>query len=58
MNTQNVIATTADEQLSTVPNTAAPAGRWSSRARESFRRFDRYTLEVMNPGHPYRVSTD
>lgn len=29
-----------------------------SRARESLRRFDRYTLEVMNPGHPYPRRTD
>jgi hypothetical protein len=29
-----------------------------SRAREALRRFDRYTLAVMNPGHPYRLLTD
>jgi hypothetical protein len=34
---------------------AAPA---MSRARESLRRFDRYTLRVMNPSHPYRTRRD
>jgi hypothetical protein len=29
-----------------------------SRAREALRRFDRYTLAVMNPGHPYRLPAD
>ena len=33
-------------------------GSWTARAGESLRRFDRYTLEVMNPGHPYRRGTD
>jgi hypothetical protein len=37
------------------PRAAAPA---TSRVRASLRRFDRYTLEVMNPGHPYRTRTD
>ncbi len=31
---------------------------WADRTRQSLRRFDRYTLEVMNPGHPYRLRTD
>jgi hypothetical protein len=37
---------------------AAPAAGWAGRARQSLRRFDRYTVEVMNPGHPYRIGTD
>jgi hypothetical protein len=45
-----------DEQHSSLPNPAA--GSWAIRARQSLRRFDRYTLEVMNPGHPYRLSRD
>jgi hypothetical protein len=48
MHTQNLTRTT--EAL-------RPAG-WAGKARETLRRFDRYTLEVMNPGHPYRVRTD
>jgi hypothetical protein len=35
-----------------------PAGNRTSRTRETLRRFDRYTLEVMNPGHPYRSRPD
>ena len=26
--------------------------------RRSLQRFDRYTLDVLNPGHPYRPRTD
>jgi hypothetical protein len=37
--------------------TLRPAG-WTGRARQTLRRLDRYTLEVMNPGHPYRLHTD
>jgi hypothetical protein len=29
-----------------------------SRTRRALRRFDRYTLTVMNPGHPYRLPSD
>jgi hypothetical protein len=31
---------------------------WADRSRQAIRRFDRYTLEVMNPGHPYRLGAD
>jgi hypothetical protein len=42
--------------------TVAPAaprspGVWSRRTRDSLRRFDRYTLEVFNPGPPYGLGT-
>ncbi len=37
---------------------SVPAAGWASRVRQSLRRFDRYTVEVMNPGHPYRLRTD
>jgi len=56
MSTETSIMTDqTDEQLRTA---AVPAGGWTTRARRSLRRFDRYTLEVLNPGHPYRLSTD
>jgi hypothetical protein len=55
MNTESM--TTTYETDENVPG-AAPAGSWASRARQSLRRFDRYTLEVMNPGHPSRLRTD
>jgi hypothetical protein len=54
MNTESMTTTyETDQRLHDVP-----AGGWASRARQSLRRFDRYTLEVMNPGHPYRLRTD
>ena len=56
MNTENMTTTYETDQRLT--DGAAPAGGWASRARQSLRRFDRYTLEVMNPGHPYRFTTD
>ncbi len=56
MNTENM--TTTYETDRRLTDGAAPAGGWASRARQSLRRFDRYTLEVMNPGHPYRLPTD
>jgi hypothetical protein len=52
MNTGDLMpANEADEQHD------ARADR-PSRARQALRWFDRYTLEVMNPGHPYRLPTD
>ncbi len=56
MKTENMTTTYETDQRLT--DGAAPAGGWASRARQSLRRFDRYTLEVMNPGHPYRLTTD
>ena len=55
MNTESTTTTYETDQH--VDSTAL-AGGWVNRARQSLRRFDRYTLEVMNPGHPYRLSTD
>jgi len=55
MNTENTTTYETDQRLT---DGAAPAGGWANRARQSLRRFDRYTLEVMNPGHPYRLTTD
>ena len=34
-----------------------PPAAWSRRTRDSLRRFDRYTLEVFNPGPPYDLGT-
>jgi hypothetical protein len=48
MSTQNLIPTT---------ETRRPTS-WTGRVRATLHRFDRYTLEVMNPGHPYRVRAD
>ncbi len=31
---------------------------WADRTRQALRRFDGYTLEIMNPGHPYRPNTN
>ena len=37
---------------------ALRSGGWTARAGETLRRFDSYTLQVMNPGHPYRARSD
>jgi hypothetical protein len=49
MNTQNLTST---------DDTDGARPTWADRSRQAIRRFDRYTLEVMNPGHPYRLPAD
>jgi hypothetical protein len=39
------------------PAAPRPSAVWSRRTRDSLRRFDRYTLEVFNPGPPYGLRT-
>lgn len=50
-----------DEERSAADRPAATAGQRPverlRRTRDSLRRFDRYTLDVFNPGAPYRPGT-
>jgi hypothetical protein len=50
MHTTNLAATIRTDE--------AVRPTWADRTRQTIRRLDRYTLEVMNPGHPYRLGTD
>src|SRR3954453_2258865 len=40
------------------PGGARRSAGWRRRTGEAVRRFDRYTLDVFNPGTPYRPRTD
>jgi hypothetical protein len=48
----------AGEGATEAPGAARRSAGWTRRTREAVRRFDRYTLDVFNPGTPYRPRTD
>jgi hypothetical protein len=48
----------AGEGATEAPGAARRSAGWTRRTRDALRRFDRYTLDVFNPGAPYRPRTD
>jgi hypothetical protein len=51
-------ATTASATTTSATTTAGRPPALATRARTWLRRFDAYTLEVFNPGRPYRPRPD